>query len=257
MRPAATLNPRKLTPDDLDRGLKGRLLIITGAGLSADSGLQTFRGEGGYWRNLDPTKLATPEAFAANPQLVWEWYNWRRAQARSAQPNAAHLALAQLVSSAREALLITQNVDDLHERAQTDVNRMVHVHGDLFLNTCISCNYRDRAPLTELPPPCPKCDDGTLRPGVVWFGETIDQAVFQRIDHFIAAGDCDLVLVVGTTAVFQYIVNWAIAARGKTGLMVEVNPEETVLSSVADVLYRRRAAEVLPKLIRSHAHRIS
>lgn len=257
MRPAATVNLRKFSPDDLDRGLNGRLLIMTGAGLSADSGLQTFRGEDGYWRNLDPTRLATPEAFAANPKLVWEWYNWRRAQARSAKPSAGHLALAQLISSAREALLITQNVDDLHERAQTDADRIVHVHGDLFLNTCISCEYRDRAPITELPPPCPKCEDGTLRPGVVWFGETIDQTVFQRIDHFIAAGDCDLVLVVGTTAVFQYIVNWAIAARGKTGLMVEVNPEETVLSSVADVLYRRRAVEVLPELVRSHAHRIS
>lgn len=251
------MNSSKLTSDDLERGLHGRILIITGAGISADSGLQTFRGEGGYWRNLDPTKLATPEAFAGNPKLVWEWYNWRRLQARNAQPNAAHLALAHLASSAREALLVTQNVDDLHERAQTDPQRLVHVHGDLFLNTCISCNYRDRDPITELPPPCPKCDDGTLRPGVVWFGETIDPTIFRRIDEFIADGDCDLVLVVGTTAVFQYIVNWAIAARGKTGLMIEINPVETVLSSVADVLYRRRAAEVLPELLRSHAHRIS
>jgi NAD-dependent deacetylase len=248
---------RKLTPDDLERALNGRLLIITGAGLSGDSGLQTFRGEGGYWRNLDPTRLATPEAFAADPKLVWEWYNWRRAQARAAQPNAGHLALAHLASAAREALLITQNVDDLHERAQTDPARLVHVHGDLFLNACISCSYRDRAPLTELPPPCPECDDGTLRPGVVWFGESLDIGVFRRVDDFIAGGDCDLVLVVGTTAVFQYIVNWAITARGRNGLLVEVNPEETALSSAADVIYRRRAAEILPELLRSHAHRIS
>ena len=241
----------KLTPQGLRQALAGRILVITGAGLSADSGLQTFRGAGGLWRNYNPMELATPEAFARDPRLVWEWYQWRRSEAAKATPNAAHVALAELAKQANDCLIVTQNVDDLHERADTPLEQLVHVHGDLFLNRCQRCIYADRTPVDDpnLPPSCPKCSTGLLRPGVVWFGETLDPAIWRRIDGFIRAGDCSLVLVVGTTATFQYIVDWAMRARGQKGLLVEVNLDETGISDLADVIYRERAADVLPKLL--------
>lgn len=230
--------------------LQGRVLIITGAGLSADSGLQTFRGGGGLWRNYSPMDLSTPEAFARDPRLVWEWYQWRRGQAANAAPNPAHLAIAQRAAQAKDCLVVTQNVDDLHERAQTPLDRLVHVHGDLFRNRCNQCEYSDREELTEqdLPPQCPQCRAGLLRPGVVWFGEILDPAVLLRVDDFIRRR-CDLVLAVGTTATFHYIVDWAMRAKGRSGTLAEINPEETALSELADVTYRQRAAEVLPKLL--------
>ena len=240
-----------LTPADIEKATSGRILVITGAGLSADSGLQTFRGAGGLWRNHNPTQLATPEAFAHDPKLVWEWYQWRRAEAAKAVPNAAHSALAQLMTRSRDSLIVTQNVDDLHERAGSPREKLVHVHGDLFLNRCQRCAYSNRDSLDDAPLParCPQCERGLLRPGVVWFGERLDAAVLRRVDEFIGAGECGLTLVVGTTATFQYIIDWALQARGRSGMLVEINPEETALSEAADVVYRGRAAEVLPNLL--------
>lgn len=231
--------------------LRGRVLVITGAGLSADSGLQTFRGAGGLWRNYNPMTLATPEAFARDPRLVWEWYQWRRTEASKAAPNPAHLAIAQLASRAKDFLVVTQNVDDLHERAQTPLDRLVHVHGDLFRNRCNACEYSDREELNgqNLPPQCPRCRAGLLRPGVVWFGEMLNPAVLLRVDQFVRGERCDLVLVVGTTATFQYIVDWSMRAKSPNGILAEINPEETALSEFADIVYRQRAAEVLPKLL--------
>src|ERR1700737_2121919 len=118
----------------------GRVLVLTGAGISAESGIPTFRGKDGYWRNLDPMKLATPEAFEKNPELVWEWYHERRQRIRSAQPNAAHEAIAGLSILSREFLLVTQNVDDLHERAGVVKEKMVQIHGDIFLPRCSRCD---------------------------------------------------------------------------------------------------------------------
>ena len=233
------------------QAIEGRILVITGAGLSADSGLQTFRGTGGLWRNYNPMELATPQAFARDPKLVWEWYQWRRSEASKATPNAAHLAVAELAKRANDCLIVTQNVDDLHERAQTPRERLVHVHGDLFANRCQRCSYTDRVAIDDgdLPPRCPSCSVGLLRPGVVWFGEMLDPAILQRIDNFVGAGDCTVALVVGTTATFQYVIDWAVRARGRTGMLVEVNPEETSLSDLADVVLRERAAEVIPQLL--------
>jgi NAD-dependent deacetylase len=236
----------------IQAALRGRVFIITGAGLSADSGLQTFRGAGGLWRNYNPMDLATPEAFARDAKLVWEWYLWRRSEAIRAVPNAAHLAIAQLATQANECLVVTQNVDDLHERAHTPPDRLVHVHGDLFRNRCNQCEYSDREDLNRqhLPPGCPRCQAGLLRPGVVWFGEMLDPAVLLRVDDFIRSGKCDLALVIGTTAAFHYIVDWAMRAKSTTGILLEINPEETPISNFADAAYRQRAAEVLPGLIK-------
>src|SRR5690242_20249069 len=121
-----------------------RVFVITGAGISAESGIPTFRGKDGYWRNFDPMKLATPEAFARDPQLVWTWYNERRENIRAAQPNAAHQAIVRVATKAEDFLLLTQNVDDLHARAEFEGNRlredeMVKIHGDIFVNRCSKC----------------------------------------------------------------------------------------------------------------------
>jgi NAD-dependent protein deacetylase/lipoamidase len=241
----------KPTREDWQRALDGPVLVITGAGLSADSGLQTFRGSGGLWRNYNPMTLATPEAFARDPRLVWEWYQWRRGEAAKATPNPAHLALAQVASNKPDCLIVTQNVDNLHERARTPEDQLVHVHGDLFLNRCTKCSYSDREAIScaELPPGCPRCQKAALRPGVVWFGESLDSSMIRRVENFVCRGKCGLVLVVGTTATFHYIIDWALRAKRSGGLLVEVNPEETELSESADIAYRERAADVLPELL--------
>src|SRR5215813_3999351 len=241
----------KFTSEQRRSTLAKPILVITGAGLSADSGLETFRGAGGLWRNYNPMTLATPEAFARDPKLVWEWYQWRRDKATEAKPNAAHRALAQLASRNRECLIVTQNVDDLHERAGTPGKQLVHVHGDLFLNRCSRCSYSDRQPIAEekLPPQCPQCQKSLLRPGVVWFGEMLDSKILSCVENFIRCKECSLVLVVGTTATFHYIVDWALRARSSGGTLVEINLEETELSAAADVTHRKRAAEVLPEIL--------
>jgi NAD-dependent protein deacetylase/lipoamidase len=241
-----------LSEQQIRHALDGRILVITGAGISADSGIPTFRGKDGYWRKLDPMKLATPEAFRADPQLVWDWYLYRRKIASEAQPNFGHEVIAKLSHASREFLLVTQNVDDLHERAGTRSDRMVKVHGDLFLNRCFnsSCDQQNRESVPESAlPTCPRCSS-LLRPGVVWFGESLDPATIQRVEHFINRGPCDLVMVVGTTAQFAYLVHWALRAAGSSGMVVEINPDDTELSSVVHWSVRERASLALPQIFK-------
>ena len=231
-----------------------RFLVLTGAGISAESGIPTFRGPGGYWRNLDPMTLASPEGFAANPALVWEWYRERRAGIRAAQPNAAHVAVTRLALEAPECLLVTQNVDDLHRRAThkgatLPDDRIVQIHGDIFIDRCERCDKWGRRSFKEdTHPAIPLCDCGArLRPGVVWFGEMIDTALLARVERFVSGGS-GTVIVVGTTAQFGYIVDWAArAARG--GRLIEVNPEPTPLSGIAAEVIREPAAASLPRLV--------
>jgi NAD-dependent deacetylase len=209
------------------RKLNRRVLVITGAGVSAESGIPTFRGKDGYWRNLDPTKLATSEAFACDPNLVWDWYRERRQRIRQAQPNAAHRAIAKLALQADEFLLVTQNVDDLHLRAGLPAEKMVQIHGDIFMTRCSRCDFRrhEHEHYDGDLPKCPECSE-FMRPGVVWFGEQLDAAKIEIVENFISGGDCDLVIVAGTTALFGYIIDWALRARGRAGQLIEVNPEE-------------------------------
>jgi NAD-dependent deacetylase len=232
-----------------------RVLVITGAGVSAESGIPTFRGKDGCWRNLDPAKLATPEAFAKNPNLVWEWYRERRQRIRNAQPNTAHQAIAKLAQHAREFLLVTQNVDDLHMRAEWEGNTLVRqnivqIHGDIFITRCSHCDFsrneRDRD-VGGLPK-CPQCG-ALVRPGVVWFGEQLDLGEVHRVENFLDEGACDFALVIGTTATFGYIIDWALRAIASNGELVEVNPEETSLSQFATHLIREPAAVALPRLV--------
>lgn len=224
-----------------------RVLVITGAGVSAESGIPTFRGKDGWWRKLDPARLATPAAFAADPRLVWEWYDARRQAVAAAEPNPAHRALASLPREGREVLLVTQNVDDLHERAGH--RGVVHVHGSIWTVRCTAegTEREDRrAPLDEIPPRC-ACG-ALLRPGVVWFGEVLPADPVRAVEAWVREG-ADVVLVVGTEASFGYVLDWAVRARRPGGLLVEVNPGETALTPEAAVSLRGAAGEVLPRLL--------
>jgi NAD-dependent deacetylase len=243
-----------------------RVLVITGAGVSAESGIPTFRGKDGYWRNLDPMTLATPEAFARDPELVWEWYSERRRKIRAAQPNAAHEAIVRLATLSDEFLLVTQNVDDLHARAGLPKEKMVQIHGDIFVTRCSRCGFEkkehsqdEETQPARLPPQktkqregevprCPECGE-LMRPGVVWFGEQLDLSRIETVESYLGREPCDLVMVIGTTALFGYIVDWAMRARGQNGELIEVNPNETPLSRSATRLVREPAAVALPRIV--------
>ncbi|MGB9475358.1 MAG: NAD-dependent deacylase [Candidatus Udaeobacter sp.] len=230
-----------------------RVLVVTGAGVSAESGIPTFRGKDGYWRNLDPIKLATPEAFARDPDLVWQWYRERRRGICNARPNPAHEAIAKLAQRADEFLLVTQNVDDLHERAGVTRAEMVQIHGDIFKTRCSRCSFeqehdhdheRDGGTL----PRCPRCD-ALMRPGVVWFGEPLPLQETERVENYLQRDSCGVVIVAGTTATFGYIIDWALRASHRGGRLIEVNPEETPLSQFATQLVREPAAAALPRIV--------
>jgi NAD-dependent deacetylase len=240
--------------------MPNRILVLTGAGVSAESGIPTFRGKDGYWRNLDPAKLATPEAFAKNPGLVWEWYRERRQRIRSVQPNPAHKAIAKLAQHAHEFLLVTQNVDDLHARAGSPKEKMVQIHGDIFVTRCSRCDFGSDELEQEYEqeqeqerrdanlPRCPRCE-GLMRPGVVWFGEQLPWDELRRLENYLEDGPCDFVIVAGTTATFGYIIDWALRASASDGELVEVNPEETPLSRFATQQVREPAAIALPRIV--------
>src|SRR5438552_10549710 len=204
-----------------------RVLVLTGAGVSAESGIPTFRGKDGYWRNLDPTKLATPEAFARDLEVVRDWYRERRERIRNAQPKAAHAAIAKLAQHADEFLLVTQNVDDLHARAGMSAQDMVQIHGDIFVTRCSRCEFRRFEQEHEIPR-CSECN-ALMRPGVIWFGEQLPWNELQRVESYLDRGACDLVIVTRTTATFGYIVDWALRASRGGGELIEVNPAETPL----------------------------
>ncbi len=234
-----------------------RVLVITGAGVSAESGIPTFRGKDGYWRNLDPIKLATPEAFARDPELVWQWYRERRQRIRNTQPNAGHEAIAKLAQRAGEFLLVTQNVDDLHERAGLVKAEMVQIHGDIFVTKCSRCGFsrpdhehdHEHEQAREVGiPRCSKCD-ALMRPGVVWFGEPLPLRETERVEKYLQRDPCGVVIVAGTTATFGYIIDWALRASRRGGELIEVNPEETPLSRFATRLVREPAAIALPGLV--------
>lgn len=245
----------RFSREPLRRAVEGKVLVITGAGISAESGIPTYRGPEGLWRKHHPEKLATCKAFERDPRLVWEWYRERRARVRAAEPSPAHRRLVEIAERAREFLLLTQNVDDLHERAGTRPEHLVHIHGEILLNRCTSeeCARVDREERAdESVPLCPDCR-APLRPGVIWFDEDYEPEQLERVESFLASGPCDLVIVIGTSARFVDIVDWALRAAGGSGCLVEINPERTCLTVAADKWLRMPAGVGIERLLQTAA----
>lgn len=220
--------------------------VLTGAGISAESGIPTFRGAGGLWNNYRAEDLATPEAFARDPKLVWEWYNWRRETIATAAPNAAHRALVKLETTKPRFTLITQNVDGLHDLAGS--GRILKLHGDIWRLRCTACgaNWPDRrATLPKLPPHC-ACG-GLARPGVVWFGEPLPEGMMKEAEHAVAASE--VFLVIGTSAVVYPAAGLVPYAKQSGATVIEVNPESTAFSDTVDFALQGPAGELLPKLV--------
>jgi NAD-dependent deacetylase len=222
-------------------------VVLTGAGVSAASGIPTFRGDDGLWRQFRAEDLATPEAFAMNPQLVWEWYDWRRTAIAGARPNAAHEVLARW-SERPGFTLITQNVDGLHERAGT--RNLIRFHGSIWELRCAAdCGAAPwdnfDAPLAPLPPTCPACG-GIARPGVVWFGENIDPDVLERSSA--AAARADVFLSVGTSSLVYPAAGLLHHAKRNGAFTVEINPGATDVSRVVDLPIAAPAEDALAML---------
>ena len=254
-----------LSPADLSRAQAlladaRRVVALTGAGISAESGVPTFRGHRGLWKAHRPEELATPEAFARDPLLVWEWYAMRRELMAACHPNAAHHALARYALDGGRTRIVTQNVDGLHARAarqeaggaDPSPALPLELHGGLFRDKCSGCGRRSDPPgpvdatSMETLPRCDVCGALT-RPDVVWFGEMLDQAIIA--EAFSVAGRADVCLVVGTSAVVHPAASVPLGTLRSGGALIEVNPEPTPLSDHAAVVFRGAAGDVLPTLL--------
>lgn len=228
---------------------EARITVLSGAGVSAASGVPTFRGADGLWKNFRPETLATAEAFGRDPKLVWEWYAWRRSRIAACEPNTAHRVLADWSHRFAGFRLITQNVDGLHERAGTA--NTIRLHGSIWEVSCWQGCARspkawrdDRVLFEELPPRCPQCG-GAIRPGVVWFGETLDPNVVEQASR---AADCDVFITVGTSAVVYPAAGFLTTAKQHGAFTVEINPEATPASGDVDLVLRGPAETILPEV---------
>jgi NAD-dependent deacetylase len=231
----------------LTRG--ARITVMTGAGVSAASGVPTFRGSSGLWKNFRAEDLATPEAFARDPRTVWEWYDWRRQLIAQCVPNPAHEILAAWSRRFPGFTLITQNVDGLHERA--GAGAVLRMHGSIWevgcWNECTASAHRwrdDTVPFPSLPPACRHCG-GPLRPGVVWFGESLDPDV---VEACLEATRCDVFFTIGTSAIVYPAAGLVDHARRHGAITVEINPESTRASSGMDIVIAEPAELALPSI---------
>jgi NAD-dependent deacetylase len=234
----------------LRQALASRSVVcLTGAGISAESGIPTFRGADGLWKKFRPEELATVDAFLANPELVWEWYRFRREKIAGAAPNAGHHALASWQEKAEAFHLITQNVDGLHQRAGS--RDVIELHGSIWRDRCVECGAR-RETHTPGEAGVPQCAcGGRMRPDVVWFGEWLPEEALAR--SFSLAAACEVFLLVGTSAVVQPAADLPVVAKRHGACLIEVNPEPTVLSGRADFNFFAPAGEVLPRLLEAVA----
>ena len=232
-----------------------KVVVFTGAGASAESGIPTFRDRlSGLWEHFVPSRLATADAFQADPELVWGWYEWRRSQVCNTRPNAAHIAIAELAARVPELTVVTQNVDDLHERAGSP--EVLHLHGSLNAPRCFDCSapYLHALVTPEepaagrrlAPPHCPQCA-GLIRPGVVWFGESLPEQTFIRA--FEAASQCNLLLSIGTSGLVQPAARIPALALAAGASVIHINPQRVSTHSDNEYSLTGAAGEILPELI--------
>ena len=224
-----------------------RLVVLTGAGVSRESGVPTFRGEDGLWRQYRAEELATWEAFERDPKLVWQWYDYRREIVAEVEPNPAHEAIARLEGAYDDFVLVTQNTDGLHERAGS--RNPIELHGNIWRARCVKeqrvFDLLD-TPLAEIPPMCERCG-ALLRPDVVWFGEPLPAKAYDA--SYEAASECDAMLVVGTSAVVRPAASLPLVAKHGGGVVVEANTELTAISALIDGTILGRAGETIPALV--------
>ena len=224
-----------------------KVVVLTGAGISAESGIPTYRGDEGLWRNRSPQELATAESFSKNPELVWEWYDSRRAVMKQARPNAGHLAITALERKKRDFTLITQNIDGLHLVAGT--RNVIELHGSIWEIRCVKCSRVEKnyqVPLPELPPMCGTCGEA-MRPNTVWFEEMIPM---ERIDRsLLAIEECGLLVIVGTSGVVEPAASMGLIAKKSEKPVVEINLEVTPGTGLYDASILGKSGEVLPLLV--------
>ncbi|MGB0855482.1 MAG: SIR2 family NAD-dependent protein deacylase [Nitrosopumilus sp.] len=223
---------------------KEKIVFVTGAGISQESGIPTFRGKDGLWKNSDVMQLATINAFYDNPKLVWEWYNERRDNIFKANPNQGHNAIAELEKYANVSVL-TQNIDGLHQRAGS--TNVLELHGSIVKIKCSVCDFKDEITIkfSKIPPLC-KCGN-LLRPDVVWFGESLSQEIWQKA--VILATQCELMIISGTSLVVSPANTLPIYAKQNSATLIEINPEKTEMSSEMDLVIRNSSANALPELV--------
>ena len=232
----------ELIKDQIDSIKK--IVFVTGAGISQESEIPTFRGKEGLWRKYDAMKLATIEAFYDNPKLVWELYNERRTNIFAAQPNPGHKAIAELEKYVKVSVL-TQNIDGLHQKAGS--TKVLELHGSIIKIKCSVCDYKEEI-VSEISEILPLCECGNiLRPDVVWFGESLPQDIWQKA--MILASQCDLMVIVGTSLVVSPANTLPIYAKQNNAVLIEINPENTEMSSEMDLVIRNTGAISLPKFV--------
>ena len=221
-----------------------KVVFVTGAGISQESGIPTFRGKDGLWRNYDAMKLATIDAFYENPKLVWEWYNERRKNIFNAEPNLGHKAIAEL-ENFLQVTVLTQNIDGLHQQAGS--SKVLELHGSIVKIKCTSCDFKDEifTQFSKLPPLC-KCGS-ILRPDVVWFGEGLPQDVWK--EAIIQASSCDVMIIAGTSLVVSPANTLPIYARQNNATLIEINPEKTIMTPEMDLSIRSTSTIALPELV--------
>lgn len=232
----------EIISEDLRRAKK--IVFVTGAGISQESGIPTFRGKDGYWRKYDPMKLATIDAFYEDPKLVWEWYEDRRKNIHSAIPNPGHKAIAELEKYCK-VVVLTQNIDGLHQRAGS--SKVLELHGSIIRIKCTACDFQNEITTNfeELPPKC-RCGN-ILRPDVVWFGEQLPQDVWTEAIQ--EASSCDIMIITGTSLIVSPANTLPVFAKQNNAILIEVNPEETIMSSDMHLSIRNSSASILPKFV--------
>ena len=221
-----------------------RVVVLTGAGISAESGVPTFRGADGLWKQYRAETLATPEAFERDPALVWQWYDWRRGLIAPVEPNPGHRVLAEWQDLFKEFAVITQNVDGLHGKAGS--RNVVELHGNIWKVRCTRDNTVREildTPLPRIPPICPECG-ALLRPHIVWFGEALDSQILDRAYKLSSA--CQVMFVIGTSAVVHPAASLPFTAARAGAKVVEINLEPTPLTPHADFFFPGKAGEILP-----------